>query len=202
MGEGLMKNFTWKKKLFLSYIFVGVIPVLVLGAFFFYGNRMSAGQETEKNNASMLAALVQKMDYMVEKMNSAAYHFSSLEMIDWLDAVRNQRMEMDESLVLSQMSTYSDIIGDMEGQVETMLYLRGDKYIYTPEGRIDYLDFERHMNQYGDLNQASFFGTINSIKNERTVRIGGSTLYCDARDLCQFRFICDHNYGSRGFLLI
>lgn len=98
--------------MFLSYIFVGVIPVLVLGAFFFYGNRMSAGQEKEKNNVSMLVTLVQKLDYVVEKMNSAAYHFSSLEMVDWLDEVRNRKKDMDESLVLSQMSTYSDIIGE------------------------------------------------------------------------------------------
>lgn len=170
-----MKNFTWKKKLFLSYIFVGVIPIMVLGAFFFYGSRMSAGREKEKNNASMLASMMQKMDYMIEKMNSAAYHLSGLEMIDWLDEVRDRKMDLDEGMVSSQLSTYSDIIGDVEGQIETFLYLRGDKYIYTQDGRVRYQDFQQDMSQYGDLNQATFFGNINSIKNERAVRIGGGT---------------------------
>lgn len=36
-----MKNYSWKMRLFLSYIFIGVIPILVLGAFFYYGSKIS-----------------------------------------------------------------------------------------------------------------------------------------------------------------
>lgn len=70
-----MKNYSWKRRLFLSYIFIGVIPILVLGAFFYYGNRQSSKQETERNNLAQMSQVLQKMDYITEKMNNAAYHF-------------------------------------------------------------------------------------------------------------------------------
>lgn len=47
--------------------------------------------------------------------------------------------------------------GDTENDVKPILYLRGDKSVYTMAGKIPYSDFEKDMNQYGDLNQASFF---------------------------------------------
>ena len=56
--------------------------------------------------------------------------------------------------------------------MKPILYLRGDKSVYTMAGKIPYSDFEKDMNQYGDLNQASFFGTINSVKDDRSLKIG------------------------------
>lgn len=166
-----MKNFSWKKRLFLSYIFVGAIPLFLLGAFFSLANRMTVRQETEKNNASMLAQVVQKMDYVTEKMNSSAYHFSGTEMAGQLDAVRNQAVDIDEGMVCSQLATYAGMIADEESPVKMLLYLRGDRYIYTLEGRVPYLTFEEDMQRYGDLNQASFFTLINSLNRDRSLKI-------------------------------
>ena len=167
-----MKKMSWRKRLFYSYIFIGVIPLLVLGAFFYYGNRMTERKELEKSNSAMLSQVLQKMDYVTEKMNSAAYHFSGSEIEDQLNDVRYERTEIDEGLVASQLMTYSEIVGDTENDVKPILYLRGDKSVYTMDGKIPYSEFEKDMNQYGDLNEASFFGTINSVKDDRSLKIG------------------------------
>lgn len=175
-----MKSFSWKKRLFLSYIFVGVIPLLVLGAFFYYGNRLSMSQEREKTNSSMLSQVMQKLDYVTEKMNSAAYHFSGTEMAEQLNAVRNQAVDIDEGMVLSQLGTYAEIVGDEESPASAVLYLRGDRYIYAPGGRMPYADFEKDMARYGDLNQVSFFTTLNSLNNDTSIKIGGEKTDQDA----------------------
>lgn len=167
-----MKKMSWRKRLFYSYIFIGVIPLLVLGAFFYYGNRMTERKELEKSNSAMLSQVLQKLDYVTEKMNSAAYHFSGSEIEDQLNDVRYERAEIDEGLVASQLMTYSEIVGDTENDVKPILYLRGDKSVYTMDGKIPYSEFEKDMNQYGDLNEASFFGTINSVKDDRSLKIG------------------------------
>lgn len=167
-----MKKMSWRKRLFYSYIFIGVIPLLVLGAFFYYGNRMTERKELEKSNSAMLSQVLQKLDYVTEKMNSAAYHFSGSEIEDQLNDVRYERTKIDEGLVASQLMTYSEIVGDTENDVKPILYLRGDKSVYTMDGKIPYSEFEKDMNQYGDLNEASFFGTINSVKDDRSLKIG------------------------------
>ena len=167
-----MKKMSWRKRLFYSYIFIGVIPLLVLGAFFYYGNRMTERKELEKSNSAMLSQVLQKLDYVTEKMNSAAYDFSGSEIEDQLNDVRYERTEIDEGLVASQLMTYSEIVGDTENDVKPILYLRGDKSVYTMDGKIPYSEFEKDMNQYGDLNEASFFGTINSVKDDRSLKIG------------------------------
>ena len=167
-----MKKMSWRKRQFYSYIFIGVIPLLVLGAFFYYGNRMTERKELEKSNSAMLSQVLQKLDYVTEKMNSAAYHFSGSEIEDQLNDVRYERTEIDEGLVASQLMTYSEIVGDTENDVKPILYLRGDKSVYTMDGKIPYSEFEKDMNQYGDLNEASFFGTINSVKDDRSLKIG------------------------------
>ena len=167
-----MKKMSWSKRLFYSYIFIGVIPLLVLGAFFYYGNRMTERKELEKSNSAMLSQVLQKLDYVTEKMNSAAYDFSGSEIEDQLNDVRYERTEIDEGLVASQLMTYSEIVGDTENDVKPILYLRGDKSVYTMDGKIPYSEFEKDMNQYGDLNEASFFGTINSVKDDRSLKIG------------------------------
>ena len=149
-----------------------MIPLLVLGAFFYYGNRMTERKELEKSNSAMLSQVLQKLDYVTEKMNSAAYHFSGSEIEDQLNDVRYERTEIDEGLVASQLMTYSEIVGDTENDVKPILYLRGDKSVYTMDGKIPYSEFEKDMNQYGDLNEASFFGTINSVKDDRSLKIG------------------------------
>ena len=104
-----MKRISWKKRLFLSYIFVGVIPLLVLGAFFYSGYRISAEQETEKNNMAMLSQVVQKMDYVTEKMNSASLHFSGTELAEQLDDVRDQKVDMEEGIIVSQHPNRSSV---------------------------------------------------------------------------------------------
>ena len=166
-----MKGMSWKKRLFLSYIFVGVIPLLVLGAFFYSGYRVSVEQEIEKSNAAMLSQVVQKMDYVTEKMNSASLHFSGTELAGQLDDVRDQKMDVDEGIILSQLTTYSDIVSDVENPAYMILYLRGDHYIYTPEGRVEYEKFEDEMEQYGNLNEVSFFSTISSFKKAVSLQI-------------------------------
>ena len=169
-----MKRISWKKRLFLSYIFVGVIPLLVLGAFFYSGYRISAEQETEKNNMAMLSQVVQKMDYVTEKMNSASLHFSGTELAEQLDDVRDQKVDMEEGIIVSQLTTYSDVVSDVENPAYMILYLRGDHYIYSPEGRVEYAEFENEMKQYGDLNKISFYSTISSFKKSISLKVSGS----------------------------
>lgn len=170
-----MKNYSWKRRLFLSYIFIGVIPILVLGAFFYYGNRQSTNQETERNNLAQMSQVLQKLDYITEKMNNAAYHFSGTDMEKELRQVRDEGKRMDDGNVISQLATYSEIIGSSDNKEGAFLflYLRGDKQIYTIDGKTSYMDFEHSMSEYGDLNSKSFYTTINSTKKDMSLRVGG-----------------------------
>lgn len=177
-----MKWSSWKKNLFLSYIFVAVIPLLVLGMFYFYGNRISMNQELEKSHSTMLDQVMQRMDYLSEKMNSTALHFSGLELADKLDDVRNQAVTVDTGMVASQLSTYSDIVGGTKTPISTILYIRGETYIYTQDGRVEYSDFEKEMKQYGDLNQILFYKKLNSLKTGTSVQLQGSLEETEKQD--------------------
>lgn len=170
-----MKRISWKKRLVLSYIFIGVIPLLVLGAFFWCGNRVAINREAEKSNVAMLQQAMQKLDYIEEKMNSAAYHFSGTEMAGKLKEMRNKAVYVDDGMLLSQLLTYSDIVSDEKNPIQMLLYLRGDAYIYTRDGRIAYSEFEDQMKQYGDLNAVSFFTGINSVNSEKTLYVNGES---------------------------
>ena len=177
-----MKWSSWKKNLFLSYIFVAVIPLLVLGMFYFYGNRISMNQELEKSHSTMLDQVMQRMDYLSEKMNSTALHFSGLELADKLDDVRNQAVTVDTGMVASQLSTYSDIVGGTKTPISTILYIRGETYIYTQDGRVEYSDFVKEMKQYGDLNQILFYKKLNSLKTGTSVQLQGSLEETEKQD--------------------
>lgn len=169
INEVRMRKIGWKNRILFSYIFAGVLPLLVLGTFFYYGNRAGTRQELEKSNSACLEQVLQKLDYVTEKMSSTAYHFSGTEMAAQLDRVRNQKMDIDEGMVISQLATYAKIVADEERLPQMLLYLRGDKYIYTSEGRIAYHMFEQDMAQYGNLNLASFYTTISSTVRDRTI---------------------------------
>lgn len=166
-----MKNYSWKRRLFLSYFFIGVVPLLVLGIFFCYGSSIYMKKEVEQSNFSMLSQTVQKLDYLRETMNSAVYHFSGTKMAEQLEEMRNREVAVDEGTVNSQLLTYAGMIGDENSRILNFLYLRGDKYIYTTDGRMEYRIFENDMKAYGDPDQASFFSAINSINRETTISL-------------------------------
>lgn len=129
----------------------------------------------ERNNLAQMSQVLQKMDYITEKMNNAAYHFSGTNMEKELREVRDNGKVMDDGNVISQLATYSEIIGnsDEEGGTFLFLYLRGDRDIYTMDGKTAYMDFEQSMREYGDLNSKSFYTTINSTKKDLSLRVGG-----------------------------
>ena len=158
----------------LSYIFIGILPLIILGSFFYYGNRMSVRSEVEKSNAAKLSLVLQKMDYITEKMNSVAYHFSNTSTAENLNGVRNKAIDIDEGMIQSQLATYAKIISEEENATRMLLYLRGDTYLYTIEGRMKYLEFETQMQRYGDLNEVAFFTALNSIITERTIHVGAA----------------------------
>lgn len=164
-----MRKIGWKNRILFSYIFAGVLPLLVLGTFFYYGNRAGSRQELENRNSACLEQVLQKLDYVTEKMSSAAYHFSGTQMAAQLELVRDQEMDIDEGMVVSQLATYAKIVADEERLPQMLLYLRGDQYIYTSEGRTAYHLFEQDMARYGNLNLASFYTTISSTVKDRTV---------------------------------
>ena len=149
-GGKELKKISWKKRLMLSYIFIGILPLIILGSFFYYGNRMSVRSEVEKSNAAKLSLVLQKMDYITEKMNSVAYHFSNTSTAENLNGVRNKAIDIDEGMIQSQLATYAKIISEEENATRMLLYLRGDTYLYTIEGRMKYLEFETQMQRYGD----------------------------------------------------
>lgn len=184
-----MKNSNWKRRLFLSYIFIGIVPILVLGAFFYFGNREAVRKETDEYNLSMLSQVLQKLDYVMEKMNSAAYHFSGTDLQEELIEVRYAGKKIDDGLILSQLTTYSEILDIGEADSESVvpfLFLRGDKEIYTMDGKIPYLDFEFQMNRYGDLNSKSFYTLINSTKKNASVKLSEASLKPRQDDICFF----------------
>ena len=111
-----MKKMSWRKRLFYSYIFIGVIPLLVLGAFFYYGNRMTERKELEKSNSAMLSQVLQKLDYVTEKMNSAAYHFSGSEIEEQLNDVRYERAEIGYIDVANFVRKFKGYEGVTPGQ--------------------------------------------------------------------------------------
>lgn len=166
-----MKKYGWKEKILFSYIFACVLPLLVLGIFFYYGNRARIRQELEKSNNTCLEQVLQMLDYEVEKMGSAANHFSGTQMAGQLEDVRSRKTDIDEGMVLSQLSTYAGIVADEERMPQMLLYLRGDSYVYTADGRLEYQEFEKEMLRYGNLNQISFFTTIISDTKERTLYV-------------------------------
>ena len=167
--QGRMRKISWKKRLMLSYLFVALIPLLILGAFFYYSNRVTMRRELEQNNQAMLIQVMQKIDYMMGTMTNAAYHFSNTDMAGQLDDMRNKAVAIDEGLILAQMQTYGEMVGNESEKVSPFLYLRGDRYIYTESGRMAYMTFQESMVPYGDLNLIAFFQRINSEKRSVSV---------------------------------
>ena len=74
-----MKKGKWWRKFFLSYVFVALIPVIVMACFFYYGNRLSWYEEIENKNYTAMGQVINKLDYIKEKMDGMAYHISGYD---------------------------------------------------------------------------------------------------------------------------
>lgn len=163
-----MKHKSWKTKFLLSYILAAVIPVLVLGCFFYYGSKLSAGKEIENSNYSALLQALNKVDYVVEKMNGIAYHFSGYEFDeDFMESDRRIQ-EANEVKLIKQLKTYAENLDSVPTQV--ILYIRGDKFIYTDQEKMLYSNFENSIKQYGNLSMSSFFKKLNSLSYNTSVK--------------------------------
>ena len=68
-----MKKGKWWRKFFLSYVFVALIPVIVMACFFYYGNRLSWYEEIENKNYTAMGQVINKLDYIKEKMDILWY---------------------------------------------------------------------------------------------------------------------------------
>ena len=170
LGEIVLKHSKWWIKFLISYIYIGIFPVLLLGIFFYSGYKMSVYKEIENSNYSILTQALYKTDNMVEKMNSIAYHLSGIyaEGND-LREYSGRMPEVDDAIIMQQLKTYNGLIEGVP--IQTLLYIRGGKYIYTEDGKTLYSDFEESKKDYGDLTMSSFFGMINSLKYNTSIKL-------------------------------
>lgn len=170
LGEIVLKHSKWWIKFLISYIYIGIFPVLLLGIFFYSGYKMSVYKEIENSNYSFLTQALYKTDNMVEKMNSIAYHLSGTyaEGND-LREYSGRMPEVDDAIIMQQLKTYNGLIEGVP--IQTLLYIRGGKYIYTEDGKTLYMDFEASKKDYGDLTMSSFFGMINSLKYNTSIKL-------------------------------
>lgn len=163
-----MKYKTWWVKFLISYIYIGIVPVILLGIFFYAGYKMSVYKEIENSNYSALEQVLYKSDNMVEKMNSIAYHFSGIEST-FLKEYSGKMPDVDEAIIAQQLKTYNSLIEGVP--IQTLLYIRGDKYIYTEAGKEQYSDFEDSVKEYGDLTMSAFYKMVNSLKYNTSIKL-------------------------------
>ena len=164
-----MKKGKWWRKFFLSYVFVALIPVIVMACFFYYGNRLSWYEEIENKNYTAMGQVINKLDYIKEKMDGMAYHISGYdfgESFETNDRILKEELEVK---LTQQLKTYTE---NIEGiRAYTVFYVRGDKYIYTEAGKLSYLEFEKTIDEYGILDRSSFFSNINALRYNTSVKI-------------------------------
>jgi AraC-like DNA-binding protein len=149
---------------------MGILPVIILGTFFYLGYKMSVYREIEVNNYASLTQALNKMDYNIEKMNSIAYHFSGYKIDETLIMNNDSQVpNVNETNIVQQLKIYNETVGSVP--INTILYIRGDKNIYSKEGKTLYSEFEASVRDYGDLTMSNFFKMINSLKYNTSVKM-------------------------------
>lgn len=175
MAVGIHKR-SWLARYFTSYLMIGVLPVLVLGMVFYYANSISMEREVRNLNYASLTQSLGKMDYLVEEMTKLSYNLSSTldtEIGSYMDRTPSSRefSLLDENMIEQYLASYEQMLSV---PMNAILFMRGDSYLYTSEGKVQYAAFEERMRPRGDLTMSSFYTSLCTIRYNASLRISAS----------------------------
>jgi AraC-like DNA-binding protein len=151
---------SWFSKYFISYLAIGMLPV-VLGFIFYYTNITAVSGEVENSNLTALQRACNEMDYMTGEMKNIAYHF-------WETNPEAAVPGTAEAVLVRHLSFYER---SLNFPARIMLYYRGGSLVYTAEGLMPYAEFERTVRDEGDLTMSGFFAQINGIRYNTSVKL-------------------------------
>ena len=158
----IMNKKSWLVRYFTSYLAIGVLPVVIFGCFLYYMNVVGLNKEVQSNNYSALAQSLNKIDYLVEKMNNISYHLSRYQFESNVQYENFKNFSItDDSVIAQRLKSYEDTLGV---PVQALLYIRGDTNIYTSEDKYHYSEFEHVVQRDGDLTMSRFYTMISSIR--------------------------------------
>lgn len=152
----------------ISYILMILIPVASLGSILYYYNVINYRKDIEASNLSKLNQFKNQMDSELKKLQEITYHISTNKNI--LDIDVGAAASKIESEVVSQIQTYTE---NHTLLTDILFYYRGDKNIYTANGRYYYHDFENDVQRGWSLEwwKAGFFGNLNRTISTKAMRI-------------------------------
>lgn len=160
---------SWLVKYFASYLLVGLLPVLVFGTTLYFYNRITMHKEVRANHFSALTQSIGKMDALLEEMNEMAYHLSTYTYPNGLDYANFRQFSLeDQSLIAQRLVAYQE---QMAHPAQLLLFVRGDQYIYTSEGRYHYTDYEKMLALDADLTRSRFYTLLNTAPRNTSVKL-------------------------------
>lgn len=141
------------KRYILSYLLIGLLPILVLG-FIFCFRQLQAGKEAVERMAyEHTREISQYFENDMQAVETAALHLST-------NYIEHGNRAQDEDFIPRQLATYEEAYA-LQG--ELLFYPRGQADLYTSEQKMSYIDFQR-MKPYGmELDRISFYTRINTV---------------------------------------
>lgn len=157
-------------KYVISYIFIGVLPIMIIGVIFYYVNLSNMKTRIAQTQYATLVSSMNKIDSLLSEMSNVAYHLTNYALADD-STLKNFEVTSDlgDALISQQLKAYEQSFSQ---SVQVALYLRGDSNIYLNDGKYHYSVFEHTLDETNDLTMAQFFTMINT-----TTRVNSKKLY-------------------------
>ena len=143
-----IKNKTAKDYL-LSYIRIGIIPVIVVCITACIGIAIPLKRQMEESRMSQLEQIKNELDGNITFMENSSLHLSGLLSAD------HTRMNLGQDTLIQQLNAYRD---NMKFPCEILYYPRGEgSSIYTADGKTDYVSFQKRGKWNNQLDMIQFY---------------------------------------------
>lgn len=152
---------------FKSYFLIGMIPVIILSAFYYYVNVIKMYSEVENQNFALLNQVISKMDFTIGEMDNVALHMSNSN--DLMAVINeSESLPINDDIISQSLKLYEESISI---PAQLMLYKRSDIYVYLSDGKYKYSTFEQNLDNTADLTMSKFFSDINYVTNSKTKKL-------------------------------
>jgi two-component system response regulator YesN len=161
-------------RFFLSYILIGIVPIIILSGLLYYYNAVFYTEGLKETNINKLIQVKNQIDLDLKVLSDVTYHLSSNTQLLNPDTSKNKNAwDNKDAEITNQLQTYMETCFFLD---DILLYNRGSKDVYLTDGRYYYSNFENRAMKGFLWWKASFFIDINTIVAPKIKRINGEAV--------------------------
>lgn len=168
-----MRGNSLRMRLLCSLALV-MIPVVIFSVIIYIATRERSQQYVASMHLQNFTYAAENISTLIDRLKNASDTAFSLE----------SEIELDESghVTVPHESKLCAALGALESRmyppVSVLFYVKGDRYIYSSEGKLLYGDYENEYCLDFDLTSSSFFSTLQRIDDGKLIPL----LHYDSRE--------------------